>query len=110
MKAHIQREQLTPTSLSTSWLFWITFCFRCFLAIDTPYKLWSQASQRIDLQGPSFGSFSVYALGGLAGFMGLRWCILLVLSYANMSRGERQPEFERDTSLPFVSILAPAYN
>jgi poly-beta-1,6-N-acetyl-D-glucosamine synthase len=42
--------------------------------------------------------------------MGLRWCILLVLSYANMARGERHPEFERDASLPFVSILAPAYN
>jgi cellulose synthase/poly-beta-1,6-N-acetylglucosamine synthase-like glycosyltransferase len=42
--------------------------------------------------------------------MGFRWCILLVLSYANMARGERHPEFERDASLPFVSILAPAYN
>jgi poly-beta-1,6-N-acetyl-D-glucosamine synthase len=110
MKARTHREQLTPTSLSTSWLFWITLCFGCFLAIYTPYKLWSQASQRIDLQGPSFGSFGVYALGALAGFMGLRWCILLVLSYANMARGERHPEFERDASLPFVSILAPAYN
>jgi poly-beta-1,6-N-acetyl-D-glucosamine synthase len=101
---------LLPTSLSTSWLFWITFSFGCFLALYTPYKLWSEAGQQIDLQGPSLGAFSVYALGAVAGLMGLRWCILFVFSYASMARREQQPLLERDASLPFVSILAPAYN
>lgn len=104
------RDTLLPTSVSTSWLFWITFCFGSFLALYTPYKLWSQATQRIDLQGPSLDAFGVYLLGALAGFVGLRWCILIVMSYATMARGEQQLTSEDDASLPFVSILAPAYN
>jgi len=110
MSAGTRRDTLLPTSVSTSWLFWITFCFGCFLALYTPYKLWSEASQRIDLQGPSLGAFSVYLLGALAGLMGLRWCILIILSYAKMARGEQRPILQDDSSLPFVSILAPAYN
>jgi hypothetical protein len=111
MKTGTRRDTLLPTSVSTSWLFWITFCFGCFLALYTPYKLWAEAAQRIDLQGPSLGAYSVYCLGALAGLMGLRWCILIVLSYASMVRREQQPGLQDgDASLPFVSILAPAYN
>jgi biofilm PGA synthesis N-glycosyltransferase PgaC len=111
MKTGTRRDTLLPTSGSTSWLFWITFCFGCFLALYTPYKLWAEAAQRIDLQGPSLGAYSVYCLGALAGLMGLRWCILIVLSYASMVRREQQPGLQDgDASLPFVSILAPAYN
>src|SRR5271168_4406978 len=110
MSASTRRDTLLPTSVSTSWLFWITFCFGCFLALYTPYKLWSQASQRIDLQGPSLGAYSVYLLGALAGLMGLRWCILIILSYASMARGEQRTTSQNGASLPFVSILAPAYN
>ncbi len=108
MRAGTQR--LLPTSVSTSWLFWITFCFGCFLAAYTPYKLWSEAGQRIDLQGPSLSAYGVYFLGALAGLMGLRWCILIILSYASMARREQHPTLQDDASLPFVSILAPAYN
>ncbi len=110
MRTATRRDTLLPTSVSTSWLFWITFCFGCFLAAYMPYKLWSQAGQRIELQGPSLAAFSVYGLGALAGLMGLRWCILIVMSYASMVRGEQQPALQSDASLPFVSILAPAYN
>jgi poly-beta-1,6-N-acetyl-D-glucosamine synthase len=110
MKTGARNLQLLPTSASACWLFWITFCFGVFLALYTPYKLWSQASQRIDLQGPSLGSFGVYFLGALAGLMGLRWCILIIFSYASMARRERQPLLPDDAALPFVSILAPAYN
>jgi poly-beta-1,6-N-acetyl-D-glucosamine synthase len=110
MRANTRHPTLLPTSLSTTWLFWVTFCFGCFLALYTPYKLWSEASQRIDLQGPSLGAFSVYLLGALAGLMGLRWCILLLLSYATMARRDQQSVRQDDVFLPFVSILAPAYN
>ncbi len=110
MRVGARGATLLPISVSTSWLFWITFCFGCFLAVYTPYKLWSEASQQIDLQGPTLGAFSVYFLGTLAGLMGLRWCILIILSYASMVRREQQSTLQDDVSLPFVSILAPAYN
>jgi poly-beta-1,6-N-acetyl-D-glucosamine synthase len=110
MKADAQRHPLTPTGMSTSWLFWITLCFGAFMAVYTPLKLWSQAAQQIDLQGPSLGAFGVYFLGALAGLVGLRWCALIVLSYATMTRRKEQPLLPSDASLPYVTILAPAYN
>ena len=110
MKTAPQRIPLTPTGFSTSWLFWITLCFGAVMAVYTPIKLWSQAEQQIDLQGPSLSAFGVYFLGGLAALIGLRWCTLIILSYASIVRRGHQPLPPPDASLPFVSILAPAYN
>jgi cellulose synthase/poly-beta-1,6-N-acetylglucosamine synthase-like glycosyltransferase len=110
MKTGAQRLPLTPTGVSTSWLFWMTFSFGAFMAIYTPLKLWSQAAEQIDKNGPSLGAYGVYILGALAGLMGLRWCTMIVLSYASIVRRKEQPLPPADASLPFVSILAPAYN
>jgi biofilm PGA synthesis N-glycosyltransferase PgaC len=110
MRTDSQPISLTPTGISTSWLFWITLCFGAFMAVYTPFKLWSQAAARIDQQGPSIGAFGVYVLGALAGLMGLRWCVMMILSYASITRRNDQPLPPSDAALPFVSILAPAYN
>jgi hypothetical protein len=72
MKTDTQRLQLMPTSLTTSWLFWITLSFGFFMAIYTPYRLWSEAAQQIDLNGPTLASMGVYFLGTLSGLLGLR--------------------------------------
>jgi biofilm PGA synthesis N-glycosyltransferase PgaC len=109
MRSDEQRLRLLPTSASTSWLFWITLSFGLFLAVYIPYKLWSEAAQRIDLQGPSLAAMGVYFLAVLSGLTGLRWCVLFVLSYATMAKREREILPQRDASLPYVSILAPAY-
>src|SRR5271170_319431 len=110
MRHSAQGPQFLPTSAGTSWLFWITLCFGFFLALYIPYKLWSGAAQQIDLQGPSLVSFCGYFLAVLAGLMGLRWCILFILSYATMARREQELLPLSNGPLPFVSILAPAYN
>jgi poly-beta-1,6-N-acetyl-D-glucosamine synthase len=110
MKTVAQRPQFLPTSAGTSWLFWITLCFGFFLALYIPYKLWSGTALQIDLQGPSLVSFFGYFLGVLAGLMGLRWCVLFILSYATMARREQELFPPSNGPLPFVSILAPAYN
>lgn len=110
MKTDSQRLPLTPTGVSTSWLFWITLCFGAFMAIYTPLKLWSQAAQQVDMNGPSLGAYGVYFLGALAGLMGLRWCTMIVLSYASIARRKEQALPPLDASLPYVAILAPAYN
>ena len=52
------------------------------MAVYTPLKLWAQAAERIDKQGPSVATFGVYCLGALAGLLGLRWCVMMILSYA----------------------------
>ena len=65
--------------------------------------------QQIDQQGLSLASVGVYFLGVLSGLLALRWCILLILSYASMAKRERTLSLPCDESLPYVSILAPAY-
>jgi biofilm PGA synthesis N-glycosyltransferase PgaC len=109
MKTDAQRLRLLPTSIGISWLFWITLSFGLFLAAYIPYKLWSQAAQQIDQQGLSLAAMGVYFLGALSGLMGIRWCVLFILSYTMMAKRERELLPPRDASLPFVSILAPAY-
>jgi hypothetical protein len=98
-----------PTSAATSWLFWITLSLGLFMAVYTPYRLWSEAAQQVDQQGLSLASVGVYFLGALSGLLALRWCILLIMSYASMARGERALSRPCAASLPYVSILAPAY-
>ena len=110
MKTDSQRFRLTPTDLSTSWLFWVTLCFGAFMAVYTPWKLCSQAAERIDKQGPSVGTYGVYVLGALAGLLGIRWCVMMILSYASIAQSRDQALPPCDASLPFVSILAPAFN
>jgi biofilm PGA synthesis N-glycosyltransferase PgaC len=110
MRTDSQRLPLTPTGISTSWLFWVTFSFGAFMAVYIPFKLWSQAAQRVDMQGPSMGTYGVYFLGALAGLMQLRWCAMMILSYASMERHRRRISPPADAELPYVSILAPAYN
>ena len=39
--------------------------------------------------------------------MGLRWCILFILSYSTMAKREREKLLPSDSALPFVSILHP---
>jgi cellulose synthase/poly-beta-1,6-N-acetylglucosamine synthase-like glycosyltransferase len=109
MKRHPQSPAGTFDRLATSWLFWITLCFGAFLAIYAPYRLWSEAAMEADEKGANLASSGVYALAVLAGLMGLRWCILFLLSYAKMVRGEREDAASAEQDLPFVSILAPAY-
>ena len=109
MKNQTQRLPITPTSAATSWLFWATFSFGFFMALYAPYRLWSEAAASVEEQGPSLASSGVYVLAVLAGLIGLRWCILFILSYAKMVRGERDAVAPGDGDLPFVSILAPAY-
>ena len=81
-KAHVRRLHLMPTDAATSWLFWITLSLGIFMAVYTPYRLWSEAAEQIDQQGLSLASVGVYFLGVLSGLLALRWCILLILSYA----------------------------
>jgi poly-beta-1,6-N-acetyl-D-glucosamine synthase len=100
---------LIPTSPATSWLFWMTFSFGFFLTLYAPYELWSQAAMQVEQNGPSLASSGVYVLAVLAGLMGLRWCVLFVMSYAKMVRGEMEQRATYNEDLPFVSILAPAY-
>src|ERR1700722_14034106 len=108
-KAHARRLHLMPTDAATSWLFWITLSLGIFMTVYTPYRLWSEAAQQVDQQGLSLASVGVYFLGVLSGLLALRWCILLILSYASMAKHERTLSSPRDESLPYVSILAPAY-
>jgi hypothetical protein len=107
-KAHARRLHLMPTDAATSWLFWITLSLGIFMAVYTPYRLWSEAAQQVNQQGLSLASVGVYFLGVLSG-LALRWCILFILSYASMAKHERTLSSPRDESLPYVSILAPAY-
>ena len=65
--------------------------------------------QQVDQQGLSLASVGVYFLGGLSGLLALRWCILLIMSYASMAKRERELFCRVRQSLPYVSILAPAY-
>lgn len=109
MSSDARRLPFLPTSVGTSWLFWITLSFGIFLVAYIPYELWSEAAQKVNVQGPSLTSMSMYFLGGLSGLMGLRWCILFVLSYATMAKREQELLPPRDAPLPYVSILAPAY-
>jgi biofilm PGA synthesis N-glycosyltransferase PgaC len=109
MKSDRHRLQLLPTSTATSWLFWVTLCFGLFMAIYTPVRLWSEAAQQVDLHGRSLASIGVYCLGVLSGLLGLRWCVMIIMSYASMARGEQELLPACDASLPYVSILAPAY-
>jgi biofilm PGA synthesis N-glycosyltransferase PgaC len=108
-KANAERLHLLPTSAATSWLFWITLSLGLFMAVYTPSRLWSEAAQQVDQQGLSLASVGVYFLGALSALLGLRWCILLIMSYSSMARGERALSPPCDASLPYVSILAPAY-
>jgi poly-beta-1,6-N-acetyl-D-glucosamine synthase len=108
-KAHARRLHLLPTDAATSWLFWITLSLGIFMAVYTPYRLWSEAAQQVDQRGLSLASVGVYFLGILSGLLALRWCILLILSYSSMAKRERMLSPPRDESLPYVSILAPAY-
>jgi poly-beta-1,6-N-acetyl-D-glucosamine synthase len=108
-KANVRRLHLMPTSAATSWLFWITLCLGLFMAVYTPFRLWSEAAQQVDQQGLSLASIGVYFLGVLSGLLALRWCIMLILSYASMAKGERELSSLYEESLPYVSILAPAY-
>ena len=108
-KAHARRLHLIPTDAASSWLFWITLSLGIFMTVYTPYRLWSEAAEQIDQQGLSLASVSVYVLGVLSGLLASRWCILLILSYASMAKQERTLSSPRDESLPYVSILAPAY-
>ena len=109
MKTDGERLQLIPTSPDTSWLFWMTLSFGIFLAIFAPYRFCSGAVQLIDRDGLTLTSLGLYFMAALSGLMGLRWCVLFILSYAKMSRHDREPVLPRDASLPYVSILAPAY-
>jgi biofilm PGA synthesis N-glycosyltransferase PgaC len=109
MTTDAERLQLIPTSPDTSWLFWMTLCFGIFLAIFAPYRFCSGAVQLIDRDGLTLTSMGLYFMAALSGLMGLRWCILFILSYAKMSRHDRELVLPRDASLPYVSILAPAY-
>jgi hypothetical protein len=78
---------------------------------DEPKRtgLRSALSQIPRRKGLSLASVGVYLLGPLSGLLALRWCILLIMSYASMARGERASSPPCDASLPYVSILAPAY-
>jgi poly-beta-1,6-N-acetyl-D-glucosamine synthase len=109
MTTDAERLQLIPPSPDTSWLFWMTLCFGIFLAIFAPYRFCSGAVQLIDRDGLTLTSLGLYFMAALSGLMGLRWCILFILSYAKMSRHDRELVLPRDASLPYVSILAPAY-
>ncbi len=109
MTTDAQRSQLIPTSPDTSWLFWMTLCFGSFLAIFAPYRFCSGAVQLIDRDGLNLTSIGLYCMASLSGLMGLRWCVLFILSYAKISRQDRELVLPRDASLPYVSILAPAY-
>src|SRR5271170_3982397 len=109
MTADAERLPLLPTSADTSWLFWSTLCFGAFLAVYASYRFWSGALQLIDKDGLTLTSVGLYFMAALSGLMGLRWCLLFILSYAKMSRQEREHELSREPILPYVSILAPAY-
>jgi poly-beta-1,6-N-acetyl-D-glucosamine synthase len=109
MKSDAQPLSVMPTSADTSWLFWSTLCFGFFLAIFAPYRFCSGALQLIDKDGLTLTAAGLYFMAALSGLMGLRWCILFILSYAKMSQHERGLQLRRDEPLPYVSILAPAY-
>jgi hypothetical protein len=104
MKTDAESLQLIPTSPATSWLFWITLCFGFFLAIYAPYRFWSGAVQQVDKYGLTLTSLGLYFMAALSGLMGLRWCVLFILSYAKMSRHDRELVLPHDASLPYVSI------
>jgi biofilm PGA synthesis N-glycosyltransferase PgaC len=108
-KTNARRLHLIPTGAATSWLFWITLSLGIFMAVYTPHRLWSEAAEQVDQQGLSLASAGVYFLGVLSGLLALRWCIMLILSYAGMAKRDRALSPPYDESLPYVSILAPAY-
>src|SRR5580704_8142091 len=98
MRTNTQGLPLMPTSPDTSWLFWMTLSFGFFLAIYAPYRFCSGAVQLIDKDGLTLTPVSLYFMAGLSGLMGLRWCVLFILSYAKMSRHDRELETPRDAS------------
>jgi poly-beta-1,6-N-acetyl-D-glucosamine synthase len=109
MTIDARRLPLLPTSADTSWLFWSTLCFGAFLAVYAPYRFWSGALLLVDKEGQTLTSVGLYFMAALSGLMGVRWCLLFVLSYAKMSQQEREHALPREGALPYVSILAPAY-
>jgi biofilm PGA synthesis N-glycosyltransferase PgaC len=109
MRTDEQQVSLLPTSADTSWLFWSTLCFGAFLAAYAPYRFWCGSLQVVDQDGQTLTCVGLYFMAALSGLVGLRWCILFILSYAKMSRQEREIELPREAALPYVSILAPAY-
>src|ERR1700723_1600134 len=109
MTIDARRLPLLPTSADTSWLFWSTRCFGAFLAVYAPYRFWSGALLLVDKEGQTLTSVGLYFMAALSGLMGVRWCLLFVLSYAKMSQQEREHALPREGALPYVSILAPAY-
>lgn len=104
-----QEPGLMPTSVSTAWLFWITLCFGCFLALFTPAMFRAEALREIDLNGLDLPALGLYCMTILSALVGIRWCVFLIMSYAAMSRNEAEPLPSRDEVLPFVSILVPAH-
>jgi poly-beta-1,6-N-acetyl-D-glucosamine synthase len=109
MTTDAQRLPLLPTSADTSWLFWSTLCFGAFLAVYAPYRFWSGALQLVEKEGQTLTSVGLYFMAALSGLMGVRWCLLFILSYAKMSQQVREHALPRGAALPYVSILAPAY-
>src|SRR3984957_16224156 len=99
MTIDARRLPLLPTSAETSWLFWSTLCFGAFLAVFAPYRFWCGAQQLIEKDGLNLTVVGLYFMTVLSGLMGVRWCILFILSYAKMSQHEREHELPREASL-----------
>lgn len=106
-RLHTQlRTALEPISIS--WLFWITLCFGVFVAVDAPYHFWL-GGQELDGDGLHLQSVGYYFLAALAIFVGLRWSVMFVMSYAAILRSSRRAQESADAWLPYVSVLVPAY-
>jgi len=101
--------RVSPVFSTTSWLFWITLCFGAFLALYTPYKLLLMGLSQTNDGALTFSALASFFLGTLSGAMGIRWCVLLMLSYIGISKHQAQEDIPRDVQLPYVSILVPAH-
>jgi cellulose synthase/poly-beta-1,6-N-acetylglucosamine synthase-like glycosyltransferase len=88
-----------------SWLFWLALLLGLFLAAYTPWRFWLEAAGARE-RGGAAASVAMALLAGFAAFTGLRWCLLLILSYSRTLA----PAPRAIAARPFVSILMPACN
>ena len=109
MNKQSETPGVSPILSATSWLFWITLCFGAFLALYTPYKLLLMGLSQTNGGALTFPALASFFLGTLSGVMGIRWCVLLVLSYIGISKHQTQASIPRNVRLPYVSILVPAH-
>jgi poly-beta-1,6-N-acetyl-D-glucosamine synthase len=103
------RQRSVPRAL-VNFLAVVTFAYGLSLLLTLPWSMKEAAFSGSGLAatGP-LGHIKAVLLVAIGTFILLRWLIIQGLAFAELNRIRRTHPIESDT-LPFVSILVPAYN